>query len=113
MINNGILHFLFWQETRDKQTADDYKRLLHQLSKLPVNEYKFDYITQLKDKREGKTLIGLLVCIITLNNISCLSWLPSLTEEESLDSCNEWVIYCCLTPNEQFSSYIKVRTSYI
>jgi hypothetical protein len=66
MINNGILHFLFWQETRDKQTADDYKRLLHQLSKLPVNEYKFDYITQLKDKREGKTLIGLLVCIITV-----------------------------------------------
>ena len=57
MINNGILHLLFWQETRDKQTADDYKRLLHQLSKLPVNEYKFDYITQLKDKREGNFVV--------------------------------------------------------
>ncbi|VDI38386.1 snRNA-activating protein complex subunit 4 [Mytilus galloprovincialis] len=40
-----------------KQNQEDYRRLSKALSKLPVVEYRYDYIKQLKDTREGNLVV--------------------------------------------------------
>ncbi|CAC5418460.1 SNAPC4 [Mytilus coruscus] len=41
----------------EKQNQEDYRRLSKELSKLPVVEFRLDYVKQLKDKREGNLVV--------------------------------------------------------